>query len=154
MREQLEPRDEYGIAADSSALAALLEGVGEFAEAEELHLRALPIFEAAGDTHEAAMTRNGLGSVCQAGERWDEAARYYDTAADLFEANDPEHPAFGHVLNNRATLHRRLGEDAEARVLLERAHELLERTLGPHHPVTIEVEGNRRRVEASPSPYV
>ena len=154
MREQLEPRDDYGIAADASALAALLEGVGEYSEAERLHLQALPVFVATGDTHEAAMTRNGLGSVCQATDRWDEAAGYYDAAIALFEANEPEHPAFGHVLNNRATLHRRLGEDTAARALLKRAHELLERTLGPEHPVTIEVEGNRRRVDASPSPYV
>ena len=67
--------DHYTVAADAAALAGLLEGLGEDAEAESLYRRALVIFNAAGDDHEAAMTRNGLGSTCQALDRFDEGLR-------------------------------------------------------------------------------
>ena len=37
--------------------------------------------------------------------------------------------------------------------LLARAQDILLRTLGPGHPVTLEVAGNKERVDATPSPY-
>ena len=156
LRERLTSPDDPSVALDRAALAALLEGMGQEAEAERLYRRALDVLDATAEWPlEVAMARNGLGSACQAQERFDEAERHYRRALEQLEAvAGPDHPNVGHVLNNLATLHRRRGEDAEARALLARAHDLLVGTLGADHPVTREVEGNRRRVEASPSPYV
>ncbi|MDX6274342.1 MAG: hypothetical protein QOJ92_1552 [Frankiales bacterium] len=155
LRERLWGHDDVTVAADEAALAALLEGIGEYAEAEQLYASALAVYEPFGDEYECGMTHNGLGSACQAQERFDEAATHYRAAiAHLEKAKGPDHPDLGPVINNLATLHRRLGEDDEARALLARAHDLLVGTLGPEHPVTIEIAGNRRRVDASPSPYV
>ena len=155
LRERLHGRDDVRVAADASALAALCEASGDYTEAHSLYSRALAIFDDLGDAYEGAMTRNGLGSACQALDQHDHAERHYRAALAQLEAElGPDHPALAHVLNNLATLHRRRGEDAEARSLLARAHALLLRTLGPDHPVTIEVASNRHRVDATPSPYV
>ena len=155
LRQRLHGPDDVAVAADAAALAALLEGVGDNAEAERLYRRALAVFDAAGETSEAAMVRNGLGSACQALERFDEAETHYLRALAQLEGQlGTDHPQLGHILNNLATLHRRRGEDTQARQLLSRAHDLLVRTLGPSHPVTIEVAANKRRVDATPSPYV
>jgi tetratricopeptide (TPR) repeat protein len=155
LRERLFGPNDVAVAADAAALAALLEGTGDYAEAEGLYARAVEILDAAGDVREAAMARNGLGSACQELERYDEAEAHYRLAlAALEETDGGDHPDLGHVLNNLATLHRRRGEDVEARALLARAHELMLARLGPDHPVTVEIAGNRRRIEATPSPYV
>lgn len=155
LRERLNGPDHPDVAADVIALAALLEGVGDDEVAEPLYRRGLAILEATGDRHECAIARNGLGSVCQSLGRYDEAEALYLAAIEDMEAAHPdEHPALGHMLNNLATLHRRRGEDEEARALLRRAHELLVRALGEDHPVTREIAGNRARVDATPSPYV
>jgi tetratricopeptide (TPR) repeat protein len=155
IREALADTDDLAVGLDCAALAALLEGAGD-SGAEQLYRRALTILDrnpTAG--REAALARNGLGSVCQSQERLDEAERHYRAAlAQFTAAAGPDHPQRGHILNNLATLHRRRGEDDEARLLLTRAHKLLLRTLGPDHPVTVEVAGNRARVEATPSPYI
>jgi hypothetical protein len=84
----------------------------------------------------------------------DKVAVGLDSAAlaQFTAAAGPDHSQLGHVLNNLATLHRRRGEDDQARRLLARAHALLLRTLGADHPVTVQVAGNRARVEATPSP--
>ncbi|MEA2828224.1 MAG: hypothetical protein QOG43_2663 [Actinomycetota bacterium] len=155
LRQRLPVSDAVAVALDQAALAALLEGAGDLAEAEGLYRAAVAVLDAAGEGHDAAMARSGLGSACQSLGRWDEAEHHYRAA--LAQLDDPagaDHPDLGHVLNNLATLHRRRGEDEEARVLLARAQDLLERTLGPDHPVTVEVAANRRRVDSGPSPYI
>jgi tetratricopeptide (TPR) repeat protein len=156
MREAIAGSDDVAIGLDCAALASLLEGVGEDAEAERLYRRALTILDLDPATgREAALARNGLGSVCQSQERYEEAEQHYRTALAQFQTSvRPEHPQLSHILNNLATLHRRRGEDKEARELLARAHELLLRTMGPDHPVTLEVAANKKRVDATPSPYV
>jgi tetratricopeptide (TPR) repeat protein len=155
LRRRLPKPDAVAVALDRVALAALLEGVGHLAEAEGLYRAAVAVLDAAGEGHDAAMARSGLGSACQSLGRWDEAERHYRAAlAQLDVPATADHPDLGHVLNNLATLHRRRGEDEEARALLARAQDLLERTLGPDHPVTGEVAANRRRVDSGPSPYV
>ncbi len=156
IRQTLPGVDDVTIGLDCAALAALLEGAGDDSGAEQLYRRALAILDRDPATgREAALARNGLGSVCQSQERLEEAEQHYRAAlAQFTAAAGPNHPQLGHILNNLATLHRRRGEDDEARRLLAHAHELLLQTLGPDHPVTMGVAGNRARVEATPSPYV
>ena len=155
LRQRLCGADDVALAADAAALAALLEALGDYAEAERLYRHALAIFDTAGEIREAALARNGLGSTCQSQERFDEAETHYrDALAQLQEQVGADHPQLAHILNNLATLHRRRGHDTQARQLLAHAHDLLLRTLGPDHPTTIEVAANKRRVDATPSPYV
>jgi tetratricopeptide (TPR) repeat protein len=156
IREAIADIDKVAVGLDCAALAALLEGVGADAEAERLYRRALTILDADPATgREAALAQNGLGSACQSQQRLDEAEEHYRAAlAQFTAAAGPDHPQLGHILNNLATLHRRRGEDDQARRLLAQAHALLLRTLGADHPVTVQVAGNRARVEATPSPYV
>ncbi len=156
IRETMADADDVPIGLDCAALAALLEGAGEGVEAEQLYRRALRTLDSDPVTgREAALARNGVGSVCQSQERLDEAEQHYCMALVQFEAAaGTEHPQVGHILNNLATLHRRRGHDDEARRLLHRAHNVLLQTLGAMHPVTIQVAGNMARVDATPSPYV
>ncbi len=155
LRQRLCGAGDVAVASDAAALAALHEGLGDYVEAEGLYRHALAVFDTAGEIREAAMARNGLGSTCQSLDRLDEAETYYrDALAQLQGQVEADHPQRGHILNNLATLHRRRGQDTPARQLLARAHDLLVRTLGPEHPVTIEVAANKRRVDATPSPYV
>ncbi len=156
IRERVAGADHVTVGLDCAALAALLEGAGDEGDADRLYRRALAILDPDPTVgREAALARNGLGSICQSQGRFDEAERHYRAAqAQFTTAAGSEHPQLGHILNNLATLHRRRGEDNEARRLLAHAHDLLVRTLGPDHPVTVEVAGNRARVEATPSPYV
>jgi len=155
VREAIPGPDDSSIGLDCAALAALLEGAGDLAEAERLYRRAITLLDPDPSTaREAALARAGLGSVCQTQQRYAEADQHYHAAlAQFTAAAGPDHPQLGQILNNLATLHRRRGEDTDARRLLARAHELLRRTLGPEHPITVEVAGNRARVEATPSPY-
>jgi len=154
LRQRLHGANDVDVARDAAALAALLEGLGDNVEAEELYRRAIVIFDGAGEVCEAAIARNGLGSTCQSLDRFDEAETHYSAALAQFESNgEGYHPQVAHILNNLATLHRRRGDDVNARELLDRAYDILLNTLGPDHPVSVEVAANKRRVEAAPSPY-
>ena len=156
IREQISGADDATVGLDCAALAALLDDAGENAEAETLYRRALPLLNRDPTTaRQAALARNGLGSICQSQERLDEAEQHYRAALTQFQtAAGPDHPQIAHILNNLATLHRRRGHDNQARQLLARAQDVLLRTLGSAHPLTRRVAGNKKRVDATPSPYV
>ena len=156
LRETLAGPDDPAVGLDCAALAALLEGAGDPEEADGLYRRAITLLDPdPAAAREAALARAGLGSVCQTQQRLPEAERHYRDALSRFTATaGRDHPQRAQILNNLATLHRRRGEDTDARRLLAEAHDLLLRTFGPDHPVTLEVAGNRARVDAAPSPYL
>ncbi len=138
-----------GIAADSAALAAILEGLEKWDEAEELYRRALAAWEEIGDDYEFAMTLNGLAAVVRFSGRPADAEPLFRQALEMIEADrGPEHPDSATVRNNLAMLLNATDRAEEALPLLEKATEDLVAMLGDDHPATTDVRENRDKIAA------
>jgi tetratricopeptide (TPR) repeat protein len=141
--------DDNSLAADTAALASILEHRDRWDEAEELYRRALRAWTDVGDRYEIAMTLNGLAAAIRFGGRPGEAEPLFRDALELQEAERGEaHPDTSTIRNNLAMLLNATDRAAEALPLLIRAAADLEAALGPDHPATIDVRNNRDKVAA------
>ena len=140
--------DQPALAKDLVALAALVDGTGRHAEAEELYLAGLAIFEhLAGDWRlEIAVALSGLGA-CYAGEgRLDEAAGLLERAAAIKRGLlGPRDPGLAVTLNNLAVTRRRQGDGAGAAAAYAEALGILQASLGADHPTTLRCRRNSER---------
>ncbi|WAS91558.1 serine/threonine-protein kinase [Nannocystis punicea] len=120
-----------------SRLAAVVDVVGDYAEAVRLHARALAVREQElGPWHPdvarslvgLAAARHALGELAAAGE-------LYERALGLEErVFGPEHPDVALILHNLAGVRYSAGALDDAARLYERALAISERALGPDHP--------------------
>jgi tetratricopeptide (TPR) repeat protein len=125
------------VAADSAALAAILEGQGKYEEAESLYKRALSVFEKQmGPEHyEIAVNLNNLGSLNYALKRIDDSERFFRRASAMKEKLlGPEHPEVAVTLNNLAIVCQSRGKHEEAENLYKRCLCILKKVLRPDHP--------------------
>jgi tetratricopeptide (TPR) repeat protein len=140
--------DPIGVAADTAALAAILETLERWDEAETLYREALGFYEDVGDRYEAAMTLNGLAAVLRFRGRESEAEPAFRRALTMMEAErGPAHPETATVRNNLAMLLNATGRPAEALGLLQDARRDLTDVLGAAHPATRDIAANLSRVE-------
>jgi tetratricopeptide (TPR) repeat protein len=141
--------DPRGIAADEAALAAILEALERWDEAERSYRRALSIWSELGDDYEIAMTLNGLAATVRFGGRPEEAEPMFREALAIIEADrGATHPDTATIRNNLAMLLNATGRAVDALPLLEQAAADLEALLGPDHPATVDIRGNRDRIAA------
>ncbi len=125
------------MAADLTALAALLDGQRKYSQAEKLYRRALAVFERVyGRNHyEVAVTLNNLAALYQAQGIGGKPESLYRRALAIKEKIlGPQHPDVGMTLNNLGVYYRAVGRFAEARPCCERASRIFERALGASHP--------------------
>jgi tetratricopeptide (TPR) repeat protein len=125
------------VAADQAALAAILDGLGQYEESERLYLEALRVFEEAADDREIAVTLNGLGAQYAQRGRLDRAVALLERACALkLQALGARHPDLAVSLNNLGIARRRAGDIARATTAFAEAAAIFEETLGPEHPKT------------------
>jgi len=124
-----------GVAGDIAALAALVEGLGRTAEAEEMYRKALPVVEVFCDWPTVTVVLNNLGALCQQDGRLGEAESLYRRAILLKRTLlGRSHPDLAVTLNNLATLYKRMGRIGRASALYRRALVILEGKLDASHP--------------------
>lgn len=125
------------VAADLTALAALLDRQGQFVEAERLYARALDILERVhgGEHHQVAVALNNLAAVQHArGKLRDAEAMYRRAMAIELKALGSSHPHVAYSTNNLAVLMKDTRRPREAAVLFRKAVRLFTRGLGANHP--------------------
>ncbi len=100
------------IAVANHQLGMVAQGQRHFDEAIAYYQKALQIFEAAGDAHNAAADYHQLGVVAQRQRRFDDATAYYQKALQIFEAAGDAYKAASNYqgLGNVAYLQRRFDE--------------------------------------------
>ena len=148
--------DAPAMAADMIALAAILDGLLRFDEAERLYLDAIAILErlgpdadvfAAGDL---AAALNNVGAQCACRGRFADAVSHLDRALALKRRLlGPAHPDVAVTLHNLAVAWRRHGDATRAGALLAEAEALFVAALGDTHPRTLRCRAQRDRVKAS-----
>jgi len=144
--------DPAGIASDTAALAAILEGQERWGAAEHLYREALEAWRDLGDDHEIGMTLNGLAAVVRFGGRPAEAEPLFREALHLLEGRlGPAHPDAATVRNNLAMLLRATNRSALAIPLLEQTLADLDASLGADHPASIDVRNNLDRTAGDSS---
>jgi len=114
-----------------------LKGRAQFAEAKEMHERALAIGEATyGPDHpQVAIYVNNLGLVLQALGDLEGAKKMYERALAIDEATyGPDHPQVAIYVNNLGLVLQALGDLEGAKKMYERALAIGEATYGPDHP--------------------
>jgi len=137
LRERLLGPDHPTVAADLSALAALLDGQHKFAESEVLYRRAIRTFRRCRDRLELAFNYNNLATVRLLRGDTVEAARLYRRAVSIKEhLLGRDHPGLATTLNNLGLLYLRSEHRSEARRILRRASKMFDRSLGRSHPKT------------------
>lgn len=125
------------VAADLTALAALLDRQGQFAEAERLYHRALTILERelGPEHHQVAVALNNLAAVLHARGRMQEAeAMFLRARAIEIAVLGASHPKVAYSTNNLAVLLKDTRRPSEAAALFRKAIALFSRGLGPTHP--------------------
>ncbi len=139
-----DPRE---IAADQVALAAILDGLERYDEAEGLYAEALEVLECAPveNAVEIAVALNDLGAQYERRGRIDEAEELLRRAVAIKTATlGAGHPDLAVSLHNLAVVRRRLGDAAEAAALHADALAIFERELGAGHPKTVACRGSSR----------
>jgi tetratricopeptide (TPR) repeat protein len=137
IRTSLDNNDPFLIAADKVALAAILDGLTRYPEAERLYIEAVAVFERAPGEHavELAVALNDLGAQYARRGRLAEAEALLTRAVDLKRrALGPRHPDTAVTLNNLAIACKRAGALGRAATLAAEALEILEETLAADHP--------------------
>ncbi|MCD4801031.1 MAG: tetratricopeptide repeat protein, partial [Methanococcoides sp.] len=130
------------VASDSTArllnqMGLYLKGRAQFAEAKEMHERALAIDEAAyGPDHpDVAIDVNNLGLVLEDLGDMEEAKKMFERALVIDEAAyGPDHPQVAIYANNLGGVLNALGDMEGAKKMYERALAIDEATYGPDHP--------------------
>jgi tetratricopeptide (TPR) repeat protein len=139
--------DVSGLAADEAALAAILEALGQFDEAEALYRSALRTWRAVDNRYEIAVCLNGLAAVRRFAGHPDDAELLFGEALTAMSAERGEsHPQTATVRNNLAMLLHATERTEQALPLLERATADLTSALGADHPATRDVVANRDRI--------
>ncbi len=136
IRENALGPDDPGVAKALNNLARAYELKGEYAKAESLLRRALPIWEKAlGPDHpEVAFAVDGLARVYFSNGDYAAAEPLFLRALAIREkALGPDHTEVATTLNNLAVLYRHKGDYAKAEPLLLRDLAITEKGLGPNH---------------------
>ena len=152
IRRSLAGADPRDLAADLVALAAILDGMEKYAEAEPLYLEALGVFERTpgANAREIAVALNDLGAQYARRGLVERAEQLLTRAASLKkETFGPEHPDLAVTLNNLAVLRKCQGDLAAAAALYTEAVEIFERSLGAGHPKTVTCLANASRCAAA-----
>lgn len=132
--------DDVRTHAEAAAYAAVLDGLGRYAESEALYRRALAVFERVYSPghEEIAVILHNLGSVLAARGMDGEAERHYRRALALKESLfGPDSPDAAMTRNNLGKLLFRTARPQEAAALLRRAVTILEARLPESHPHVI-----------------
>jgi tetratricopeptide (TPR) repeat protein len=148
-RLRVRPKNPLSIAADRVALAAILDGLGKFAESQALYLSALRTYRRAyGESHrEIALVLNNLAAVYQKTGRTGPAEKMYRTALAMkIETLGKAHPDVAVTMNNLAMLLAAQRRSLEAERYFEKAHKLLAKALGQKHPNVRAVGANLERL--------
>ena len=99
---------------------------GAYAEAVELHTRALTLLRDIDNPHAVALTQNNLAlALSHVGDDGDAISLFEQAAATLHELGDAENE--GKIMANLALAHRRHGREAESTNVLRLALSKLER---------------------------
>jgi tetratricopeptide (TPR) repeat protein len=149
-RPNADPRN---VASDLTALAAILDALGDAVAAERCFLRGLRLLNTSGmaDGRETAFGLGGLGALYVVRGRYRQGMRLLRRSITLAEAQPGgADPALAVTLNNFALACERLGHPMSAQSALGRALGILEYVLGPDHPSTLACRGNSARA-ARPS---
>jgi tetratricopeptide (TPR) repeat protein len=133
----------HDVAADWLALLISKAGVylwgrAEYAQAEQLHKRALAIYEShfGADHPDTASSLNNLGGVLHELGDLNAARQCHERALAIYERLGSDHPSTATSLNNLALVLRDQGDLDGARTCLERALAIREARLGRDHPDT------------------
>jgi len=107
-------------------------GAGRLGEAERLYLEVVgALTDSAGPGMLLARAVDGLGDLCRAQRRFDEAAGYYSRAAELWEPLlGPRQPRLATTLHNLGASYLEADRFDAAETALLRALEIWEGTLG------------------------
>ncbi|MFC4908019.1 tetratricopeptide repeat protein [Actinomadura gamaensis] len=142
LRVRARGEDHPDVAADRAALAAILDALGEDAEAEALFRAALGAFDRAGNEPEAAVTRCGLAALLHSRGDLDGAeALYREALAVRVRVCGADHPDLGVVLHNLALLCEEGGRAAEAARLYGWGVRVLEPAVEAGHPALAACRG-------------
>ncbi|NNE09829.1 MAG: tetratricopeptide repeat protein [Gemmatimonadetes bacterium] len=149
-------REEFGephtaVAASITNLAWVARARGEYAEAESLSRVALAQHRVLyPDNHpNIANAMTNLAGILQQNQKWDEAVSIYKDCREMVrEVYGEESAQYVRHLNNLATLYIRQQQYAEADTTYRALLPLLDRQLGPRHPVTTSVRANYSQVLA------
>jgi len=141
LRERALGVDHPTVAADKTALAALLDAQGgrKRIEAEALYRQGIDVFRRKlGKAHfEVGFNLGQLAAMCQASGRLDEAAGLYAQALRIQRrALGRRHPVLARTLANLAALRREQGRLVEAMDCYREALGMYRRVLGARHPDT------------------
>ncbi len=142
--------DDDAVAADSVALAAILDGQEKFDEAETLYREGVAILERSPERNagEIAVALNNLGAQYLARGRLTEALSLLTRAERLKRSFLHEHhPDIAVTLNNLAEARRRQGELVAAEALYRQAIRIFEEALGADHPKTADCRRNLSTLE-------
>lgn len=137
LRTSLGRADDCLLAADQVALAAILDGLTRYDEAERLYLEAVSTFERSSGSHDAdlAVALGDLGAQDAERGRLEQAAERLTRAVELKRrALGPRHPDTAVTLNNLAVTARRAGALDRAAALSAEALGILEEALPADHP--------------------
>ena len=153
IRRALPHEDRSDLAADLSALAAIVEGDDRYDESEMLFREALALLGEVNPPNELeiAVATGGLGVIQVRRGRPEAAIEPLQRAASLKRrVLGCEHPDLALTLNNLAVAHDRLGASGEAVALFGEAVEICTAALGANHPRTRRCRANlqqpRRRM--------
>jgi len=140
MRARMKGVDHVDTAADIAAYAAVLDGLGRYAESRPLYARAMDVFEKHyGRRHyEIAVNLHNLANVeWNTGDR-DKARALFEEALSIKrEVLGSDHPDTALTQYNFAMLLEELGEAERSRSLFQEARAVFEQWLGADHPNTI-----------------
>jgi tetratricopeptide (TPR) repeat protein len=152
IRTSLDNADPFLVATDKVALAAILDGLTRYVEAERLYLAAVALFERTPGQHdiELGVALNDLGAQYARRGRLGQAEELLTRAVDLKRrALGPRHPDTAITLSNLAITYKWAGELRRAAALAAEALEILEEGLPADHPRLAACRGNVARCTAS-----
>jgi tetratricopeptide (TPR) repeat protein len=154
IRTSLDNADPFLVATDKVALAAILDGLTRYVEAERQYLEAVATFERTPGQHdiELGVALNDLGAQYARRGRIEQAAALLTRAVDLKRCVlGPRHPDTAVTLNNLAITCKRAGELSRAATLAAEALVILEETLPADHPGLAVCRANEELLSAAAS---
>jgi tetratricopeptide (TPR) repeat protein len=128
-------------------LGLVYQDLKRYAEAKELHQRALAVLQKGGRRDTTfATTLNNLASVAMATGRYSDAQEYLAETLKLYEETaGPGSVLYLTALNNLAAVSFMAGDYSGAGARYEAALERMEQVLGPDHPDTLRARRNLAR---------
>lgn len=139
IRTRLPDLDPVAVAADRAALAAILDGLQRYEEAERLYRGALQTYEnpMTPSPLEVVHVLGNLGAQSALRGRWQEAVELLEESARRKRRlPGAPHPDLGVTLHNLAVALGKIGEPEEAATAAAEALVILRGTLGADHPWT------------------